>query len=165
MAEAAVSRELGCVRASSCASDIGSSIVVSQAGVPRFSPSRFLRPRVMKNRNRRLARPRPTHLSGPSIVVGTGPALGVAGLANAIWAACIVSPRAVLKPTAAPTVDFSDWKTAGGTDLSTSSAMSTLLTPPMAFLVLVTFLGTTYSVAPFLDLYELLLDPAPVGLE
>src|SRR3954466_15324897 len=111
----------------------------------------------MKNRNNRLARPRPTHFSGPSIVVGTGPALGVAGLAKAIWAACIVSPRAVSKPAAAPPVDLSDSKTCGGTDLSTSNAMSSLLTPPVAFLVLVTFLGTTYSVAPFLDLYVLLL--------
>src|SRR3954467_13451843 len=100
----------------------------------------------MKNRNNRLARPRPTHFSGPSIVVGTGPALGVAGLAKAICAACIVSPRAVLKPAAAPTVDLSEGNTAAGTDLSTSSAMSSLLTAPPATLVLVTFLPTAYSV-------------------
>ena len=43
--------------------------------------------------------------------------------------------------------------------------MSSLLTPPVAFLVLVTFLGTTYSVAPFLDLYVLLLDPEPLLFE
>ena len=62
----------------------------------------------MKKRKSRLARPRPTHFSGPSSVVGTGPALGVAGLANAIWAAVIVSPRVVSMPAAVATVCLSD---------------------------------------------------------
>ena len=52
----------------------------------------------MKNRNSSVARPTPTHLSGPSSVVGTGPALGAATLANGTWAACIASPRVVSMP-------------------------------------------------------------------
>ena len=55
----------------------------------------------------------PTHLSGPSSEVGTGPAFGVSTLANGTWAACIVSPRAVSMPAALATASWSAAKSAG----------------------------------------------------
>src|SRR6201999_3503173 len=99
---------------------------VSHAGVPRFSLSRRFMPRAMKNRKIRLAKPRPAHLIGPSIVVGTGPAFGVAALAKAIWVAVIVSPRVTFTPAAVATVCLSEANVAAGTDLSTTRATLSL---------------------------------------
>ena len=67
----------------------------------------------MKNRKSSVAKPMPTHLSGPSRVVGTGPAFGVSTLANGTWAACITSPRAVSMPAALVTACWSAAKSAG----------------------------------------------------
>src|SRR6476469_10010601 len=103
-------------------------------------------PRVMQNRKSRLARPRPSHLSGASSVVGTGPVFGVTGLANAIWAAWIVSPREVCTPAAAAIVCLSWATVAAGIDLSTISATLSLLVAPGATSVLLTVLSTPQAV-------------------
>ena len=98
-------------------------------------------PRAMKNRKSSAARPRPTHFSGPSSVVGTGPAFGTSGLANVIWTAWKASPRAWSMPAAALTICSSLANSAAGIVLSTISATLSLLTAPGATSVVVTFLS------------------------
>jgi hypothetical protein len=96
----------------------------------------------MKNRKSSDARPTATHLSGPSSEVGTGPVFGAATLANGTWAACSTSPRWVSMPAALEIAFCTAAKSAGGTDLSTSSATLSLLTAPAATLVCSTVLST-----------------------
>ena len=99
----------------------------------------------MKKRKSRLARPIPTYFSGPRRAGGTGrpagPATGL-GLAKITVLWVIVSPRLGLIPAAAATAFFSWVAWAAGTDLSTSSATSSLLMAPGAIFVCVTVLST-----------------------
>ena len=102
-----------------------------------------------------LARPMPAYLSGAMKAGGTGRPAGpgaALGLAKATVLLVIVSPRLGSMPAAAATAFCSSVAWAAGTDLSTSSATSSLLTLPGAIVLRVTVLLTPKVVLPVVRL-------------